>query len=84
MFGRPGLEDCASTFLALPDAKESRRTEKLGLVRKFVEPQFLDPPFSRVENNLGSEMEQLPKFWRYSKLSSNEKGLSCRLRRTDL
>lgn len=65
MYGRPKLEDCASTFLALPDAKEIMPTLKMSTLRKFVEPQLLDPPFSPVENDLGSEMEQLPKFWRH-------------------
>ena len=74
IFGRPVLEDCASTFLALPDAKETVRTEKLSLVRKFVEPQFLEPPFSPVQNDLATEMEQVPKFWRYSKLTYGHYG----------
>ena len=66
MYGRPIIEDCASAFLALPDAKELRQTARLTLVRKFVEPQLLSPPFSPVINDVGAPMEQIPKFWRYS------------------
>ena len=66
MYGRPDLEDCASTFLALPDSKSTRSTPRLGTLRRFVEPQFLDPPFSPLKSDLASAMEQLPKFWRYS------------------
>lgn len=67
MYGRPQIGDCASTFLAMPDSKEMKATAKLATLRRFVEPQFLDPPFSPLESDLASEMEQIPKFWRYSK-----------------
>lgn len=66
MYGRPKLEDCAGTFLTLPDAKAITPTPKSELFRRFVEPQFLMPPFSPVHNDIKSQMEQLPKFWRYS------------------
>ena len=65
MYGRPKVEDCASAFLSLPDAKFAQ-TIRLATFRKFVEPQLLEPPFSPVENDLASTMEQLPKIWRHS------------------
>lgn len=67
MYGRPKLEDCASTFLAMPHSKSSASTPKLDDFRRFVEPQLLEPPFAALENDLGTEMQQIPKFWRYSK-----------------
>ena len=70
MYGRPKVEDCASAFLTLPDAREIRLTLRLSTFRKFVEPQLLEPPFSPVDNDLASEMEQLPKFWKFSEPSS--------------
>jgi len=67
MYGRPKLEDCASTFLAMPDSRVTASTPKLETFRRFVEPQLLEPPFTTVENDLGAAMEQIPKFWRCSK-----------------
>lgn len=67
MYGRPKMDDCASTFLAMPDSGVSQVTQRLDTVRRFIEPQFLEPPFSAVKNDMGASMEQLPKFWRYSK-----------------
>ena len=65
-FGRPQLVDCASALLSMPDAASTSPTSKLRAVRKFVEPQYLEPPFSQCQNELDAPMEQLPKFWRYS------------------
>ena len=70
MYGRPKVEDCASSMLDMPDAKLLHPTEKLGTFRKFVEPQFLRPAFRPVENDLAAPMEQLPRFWRYSQWNS--------------
>lgn len=67
MYGRPKTEDCASTYLAMPDAKSSISTDKLSTFRRFVEPQQLEPPFAAILNDFGAEMEQILKFWRYSK-----------------
>lgn len=67
MYGRPKLEDCASTHLALPNPRSRGPEFGYSNLRHFVEPQLLEPPFSPVENDLVEEMEQLPKFWRYSK-----------------
>ena len=69
MYGRPKVEDCASVFLSMPDAK-FRQTMRLATFRKFVEPQLLEPPFSPVQNDLASTMEQMPKFWRHSTQTS--------------
>lgn len=65
-YGRPQLVDCAGALLSMPDAASKITTSKLRAVRKFVEPQFLAPPFSQCKNELDAPMEQLPKFWRYS------------------
>lgn len=66
VYGRPKLDDCAGALLSMPDASFLRHpTAKLAAVRKFVEPQYLEPPFSQCHNELDAPMEQLPKFWRY-------------------
>lgn len=67
MYGRPKLEDCANTYLTMPDSRAIKSTPKLTTFRRFVEPQLLKPPFAALENDLGAAMEQIPKFWRYSK-----------------
>lgn len=64
IYGRPALGDCANALLAMPEGASRTPSEKLMTLRPFVEPQFLDPPFDRVENDLRAPMEQLPKFWR--------------------
>ena len=61
-YGRPQLDHCAGALTSMPDAT----TTKLAVKRKFVEPQFLEPPFNQCHNGLDARMEQLPKFWRYS------------------
>ena len=66
VYGRPRLNDCAAALLSMPDATSETPTTKLAAVRKFVEPQYLEPPFSECHNQLDAPMEQLPKFWRYS------------------
>lgn len=65
LYGRPKLDDCAGALLSMPDASSKSPTPKLAAVRKFVEPQYLEPPFSQCRNELDAPMEQLPKFWRY-------------------
>ena len=66
VYGRPQLDDCEGALLSMPDALSKGRTTKLAAFRKFVEPQYLEPPFSQCHNELDAPMEQLPKFWRYS------------------
>ncbi len=66
MYGRPKLDDCASTWLAMPDSRAKVPTPRLEDFRRFVEPQLLEPPFSTLRNDFGAAMEQVPKFWRYS------------------
>ncbi|CAD6567266.1 MAG: hypothetical protein ASARMPREDX12_000170 [Alectoria sarmentosa] len=65
VYGRPQLDDCEGALLSMPDALSKGRTTKLAAFRKFVEPQYLEPPFSQCHNELDAPMEQLPKFWRY-------------------
>ncbi|CAF9940479.1 hypothetical protein IMSHALPRED_002042 [Imshaugia aleurites] len=66
VYGRPQLNDCAGALLSMPDASSKSSTPKLVAFRKFVEPQYLEPPFSQCLNELDAPMEQLPKFWRYN------------------
>ncbi|KAL9137139.1 MAG: hypothetical protein Q9175_001651 [Cornicularia normoerica] len=65
IYGRPQLDDCVGALLSMPDASSKSTTTKLAAVRKFVEPQYLEPPFSQCRNELDAPMEQLPKFWKY-------------------
>ena len=66
IYGKPKLVDCAGAILSMPDATSKVPTSKLRAIRKFVEPQYLEPPFSECQSELDAPMEQLPKFWRYS------------------
>ena len=66
VYGRPPVEHCARALTSMPDATAKSPTERLAAIRKFVEPQYLGPPFSRCHNERDAPMEQLPKFWRYS------------------
>lgn len=74
IYGRPQLDDCAGALLSMPDAPSKGRTTKLTAFRKFVEPQYLVPPFSQCRNELEAPMEQLPKFWRYSQCAISYDG----------
>lgn len=49
----------------MPEGSSRIPSPKLMALRPFVEPQFLQPPFDRVQNDLKTPMEQLPKFWKY-------------------
>ena len=66
VYGRPVLEHCAKVLTSMPDASAKSPTTRLAAMRKFVEPQYLEPPFSRCRNERDAPMEQLPKLWRYS------------------
>ena len=66
VYGRPPLDQCARALTSMPDATAKSPTIKLAAIRKFVEPQYLEPPFSRCHNERDAPMEQLPKFWRFS------------------
>ena len=68
-YGAPKPRDCKGAVLSMPEAGASKLTPLLGLLRQFVEPQQLVPPFSEVKNVWKTEMEQIPKYWRYSKPS---------------
>lgn len=64
IYGRPQLDHCAGALTSMPDATAKSPTTKLAARRKFVEPQYLEPPFNQCHNGLDVPMEQLPKFWR--------------------
>ncbi|KAG7006747.1 hypothetical protein G7Y79_00013g035190 [Physcia stellaris] len=64
--GRPKLRDCRTLFSQLPFAT-THGDGQLDATRLFIEPQFLTPPFSPVENPFPvNSMVQLPKIWRYN------------------
>ena len=65
LYGRPTIPDCASALISMPEGGSRTPSRKLLNVRPFIEPQFLSPPFDSVDNDLGTEIEQIPKFWRY-------------------
>lgn len=66
LYGRPNIQHCKTTLNALPGIEPGIPTPKFTQTRKFVEPQFLDPPYKRVEQEYDGEIEQLPKIWTHS------------------
>ena len=66
LYGRPNFQHCKTTLKGLPGIGPGVPTPKFMQTRKFVEPQFLDPPYSRVEQDFEGEIEQLPKIWTHS------------------
>ena len=66
-FGKPNPKDCAVALEQFPDFQKGSITARARDRRMFVEPQFLEPPFRRLENPFQTSMEQLPKIYRYSK-----------------
>ena len=66
LYGGPTIEQCASVLNAMPGIGSQKVTPKLEQTRKFVEPQFLDPPYRALRQVYEGEIEQLPKIWRFS------------------
>ena len=64
-FLRSEVSNCLDALEKIPYAQVP--DPEVFLLRLFVEPQFLSPPFSPVKNVLGgTTIVQLPKFWRSS------------------
>ena len=63
IYGKPDAYDCFNLYTQLPGETLSPQVEK-DHYRSFVEPRFLDPPFTFVPNPLQAQMVQLPKIWR--------------------
>lgn len=71
-YGAPDVYDCTLAISAMPDGEHiDNPTPRILAFRNFVEPQFLDPPFTRVQNDLNDTMVQLPKVFRYSQPFTN-------------
>ena len=65
-FGRLTQRDCNLVLNQLPDIKQGpAATQRQREKRMFVEPQYLEPPFAAVDNEYESEIEQLPKLYRF-------------------
>lgn len=54
VYGRPQLDDCAKALSSLPEASKKNPDSKLDDPRKFVEPQYLEPPFGECPTNLAA------------------------------
>ena len=63
IYGKPDAYDCFNLYTQLPGETLSPQVKK-DHYRSFVEPRFLDPPFTFVPNPLQAQMVQLPKIWR--------------------
>ncbi len=63
IYGRPNTNDCFDLYKQLPGETLSPDINP-DEPRSFVEPKFLDPPFTPVLNPYRSQMVQLPKIWR--------------------
>ena len=60
--GKPVARDCDLLTQQLPqfEGSPSELTDR----RMFVEPQYLDPPFAKLDNLFDLEIEQIPKVYR--------------------
>ncbi len=63
VYGKPEAQDCFHLYNQLPGETLSPDINP-DEPRSFVEPKFLDPPFTLVYNPYHSQMVQLPKIWR--------------------
>ena len=69
LFGTPNPADCVEAIRWIPYFGLPIERNPATAIRTFVEPQFLDPPFSPVKNDfrLGKyALVQLPKIWSHS------------------
>lgn len=70
--GTPPLAHCSKAYDKIPYALVPRGGPP-DMDRLFVEPQYLQRPFSPVYNPYGAEnveMIQLPKIWRHGAYAS--------------
>lgn len=68
LYGKPEVKDCFDLYRQLPGETLSPDINP-DEPRSFVEPKFLDPPFTPVFNPYHSQMVQLPKIWRVGMFS---------------
>lgn len=63
LYGKPKSYDCFDLYKQLPGGTLFPDIDP-DVPRSFVEPKFLDPPFTPVPNPYSTQMVQLPKIWR--------------------
>jgi len=65
IYGTPDVPDCEKTLGLIPYALSPPLYRLSQQLRKFSEPQFLQPPFSAVDNVYRrSAIIQLPKIYK--------------------
>ncbi|KAF6227612.1 hypothetical protein HO173_012141 [Letharia columbiana] len=66
IFGTPKVDDCKQALLEIPFARQSVASYQSQYSHLFAEPQFQEPPFHSVTNNLRPQaIIQLPKIWKH-------------------
>lgn len=71
VYGVPNYRDCMSAWLSMPFARDPSGRFNPKRPELFSEPQYLLPPFTRVDNRYHPlPINQLPKIWRSSTLMS--------------
>lgn len=63
IYGKPDVNNCFELYNQLPGETLSPEINP-DIPRAFVEPKFLEPPFTPVPNPYSTQMVQLPKIWR--------------------
>ena len=63
VYGKPNVNDCFDLYKQLPGETLSPGINP-DAPRSFVEPKYLEPPFTPVPNPYSTSMVQLPKIWR--------------------
>ena len=69
LFGYPNPNDCIEAMRWIPyfSSPGGSTKDPATAIRQFVEPQFLDPPFSPVSNPYAPlAIVQMPKIWKHS------------------
>ena len=67
VYGSPNVDDCKQALLEVPFARKPGG-DQARYSHVFAEPQFQEPPFSSVTNNLRPQaIVQLPRIWKHSK-----------------
>lgn len=63
LYGKINLGECSLAYNLLPGAW-GPPAPWIDAHRIFAEPQFFQPPFTKLTNPYNTKMVQLPKIWR--------------------
>ncbi len=77
-YGTPVVDDCREAMQWIPffDLPRGCALSEATAFRRFVEPQFMKPPFSQINPFAPLAIVQLPKIWKHSMYYEHQRA-SC-------